>query len=355
MARQIVSRVGEVYNGMEITEELGGNQVQTLCLKCGAVDIYSKGSLVNGLVKHCRACKAAAKDVKLGEIKNNLKVCVIAPNRTFVTLECQNCGLSQKAEYEEFNSGKVQCKKCAKSPLVKDRTGEIINGFKIVQDKGGGVVAARCTKCGAIESHNKAQLVGENVRCHVCGIKDSLYNEDITGLSFNGLQAIQEMTDEESGAKLISVKCLDCGERFRVKKGALISQVAFCRVCKGKPVESACPMCGCKISFIRHYAKFTCRGCGKSVATSLIAFKMDLDAYAAFNISKYLKKETVEKPVYSLIGPILILGKAPKYVGYDGMPYYDAMCTTHNKKLILSKKEIQVYEHDLCKCSFNMD
>ena len=52
----VKDRTGSVYRHFKIVEELGGNRVKAICLRCGTEDVYKKNNLiVEGVV--CGNCQ----------------------------------------------------------------------------------------------------------------------------------------------------------------------------------------------------------------------------------------------------------------------------------------------------------
>ena len=342
MAR-IINRVGEVYNGLKIVEELGNNEVKAICLGHGHLNIYNKSALVSGSIKYCKTCKEDS-DIKVGDIKGDYEVMGVSDDK--VAVRCTKCGDRRVRVKKSFKyTDDPKCKLCSETSNFKSIKGETFGKLKVVRDRGGGVVIARCAECGAIGEYNKSRLTRQGYKCICCEKKNGGLTENKVGKVFNGSYVLDEFIGED-GKQYLKVECVDCRNIHNVLKGSVITFGHLCKKCYDKPKNGVCPKCKEPIIFKRVSRKCRCGKCGEVISRDIISSAVDFQYRLYKNAEKYGGDTT------RVIGSMQILGY--KYKGRDSLNYFDAVCLDHNKKIVANMNEAKTHNHELCDCEYEM-
>lgn len=392
-----VDRQGEIYNGIQIVEEIGNGVVLGMC-EHGHIAQYNKYTLTNGSIKHCKICKELEKEYKRNiENKHNIsynKVTVGTQHGNIVVVKvlksgglivkCQLCKKLYEMSLHQFCLAGVQCEMCSMSNRTSENyhLGEVVNGLKIIERTDKDRFLCKCIRCGNIETKDYTRLMtNRTAKCSMCK-KDGTqqnerYNSDLKGMVIGGHKILSEKTritsleeryeanglriDEDKGklpkedslvVKIVKVKCMDCGNEYNILKGAVISKAIVCTVCKGRKLVYECPQCGTKIRFARKSRLENARcGCGYYINVAQMLRELDIrdtveQLRHQFNInsSKYIIHNN----------ELIIFNVMPYYVGRNLKRYYEAICLRHNKKIILSQDEIETYNHDQCERGYNI-
>lgn len=339
----IINRVGEVYSGLKIIEELGNNEVKAQCLEHGHIDIYSKSNLVHGSIKYCKACKEDS-DIKAGDIKGDYKVVKVTEDK--VAIVCIKCGDKRVRSKNSFKyTDGPKCKICSNTGRFKNTTGDIFGKLKVVRDRGGGVVKAKCEDCGAIGEYNKSRLTSKGYKCICCEKKNSGMGDNQVGKVFNGCYVMEENVGEDNKIYL-KVECVDCGAVTSVLKGAVITHANVCKRCYHEDKNGTCPKCKSNLSFKRAANRCKCPKCGENMSRSIISSAIDFQ----YRLYKNSKRYGVTSD--RVIGNTHILKY--KYKGRDIISYFDAVCLDHNKKVVINMNEAKTNNHSLCDCEYEM-
>ena len=342
MAR-IINRVGEVYSGLKIIEELGNNEVKAQCLEHGHIGVYSKSNLVNGSIKYCKKCKEES-DLKEGDIKGDYKVVKVTEDK--VAIVCIKCGDKRVRSKNSFKyTDEPKCKLCSNTGRFKNTTGEVFGKLKVVRDRGGGVVKAKCEECGAIGEYNKGRLTNQGYKCICCEKKNSGINDNQVGKVFNGCYVLEETTKEDNKVYL-KIECVDCGKVKEVLKGAAITYAIACRACYHQDKSGVCPKCKQELKFKRAANRCKCPSCGENMSRSIISSAIDFQ-YRLYKNSKIYGVDSDR-----VIGNMHILKY--KYRGRDILSYFDAVCLDHNKKVVVNINEAKTNSHTICECDYEM-
>lgn len=354
MGRSIINRVGEVHGILKITEECGDNKVIAECLMCHKRSIYNKSNLINEKIARCSECGLLNKKIAIGESNNH--VFIISINGDTLKCKCEKCGFVSKIPLTEYLSTRCRCYKCGIPVNVESKIGQTFGKFTIKHELGNNRVNVKCERCGAFSEQLKSRVANETARCPYCESRtDTRYNDDLTGTVLSGKLVLSEKNEGDS--KVCKVRCIDCGNEFFERKGRLISGQSICKMCHKTYVKAKCWVCNHDIDIIRCYDDMivTCDNCGTKSDVKLLKEIKDIRAYVNQAWLKYKNEELPDDAIVMSKTSAVKIGNKPKYIGYDGNPYYDAVCITHFKKLILNKSEIDTYNHEQCDCKYCLD
>ena len=159
----MINRVGEIHRDLQIIEELGGREVRCKCVKCGYADIYNKGNLVNHKTT-CRKCYKNRLVNRVGEIFNNLQIMQELGNKKILA-KCLLCNSEKEYQKATITSDKQKSCGCIKSTFI-DRTNQTFNGIKVIQELDNSKIMGECIHCGSIKDYNKDTITqGGRQRC----------------------------------------------------------------------------------------------------------------------------------------------------------------------------------------------
>lgn len=352
--RKIDSKVGQLFaESLVITNELGGNKVECQCQFCGAVRIYTKSALIRGDTTRCQDCKDVKEfRLKLGDKTTDFEIIELYGIKSALRCKCNKCGTIQTMTRSSFVNKTTKCLKCAGIAVDKNKVGETFGTLKIIKELGGNEVQCRCIKCGATKIYKKNLAVNGQKKCDFCGSTSAL--EKLRGLRilnkvFNGL-LVTSIGVREDGIPIGNVTCLNCGWESTLGYGGLITKSRYCKICKEEPIVPAkCPNCLTPVKIKYTSIARGCQKCGNKIDLRPFRTENDRKLEIRNNISLY-KAELKNPTIQCDVQPLSI-----KYHGRNGMIYYDAICLIHNKRLIISRKEIENFDHELCKTSYNME
>ena len=107
----LIDRTGEIHNNIKIIEELGGNKVKGLCIKCGHIGRYTKQYCLNGNPT-CKGCGLHRGIIsKVGQTFNNLRV-IKELGLQQLRCECITCGVIDDYCKSKVSKEKQSCKHC---------------------------------------------------------------------------------------------------------------------------------------------------------------------------------------------------------------------------------------------------
>lgn len=352
----LVDRTGEVYaDSLKIIKELGENRVVCRCLFCGKVEEYNKGSLVNGGITTCKYCKDIKEyRLKIGDEIGGFRVNDFRQGM-MILAECVKCNSSLICTRTEFVSGKLKCSKCGTSKLNIDRKGEKFGTLLIIADNGNNEVRCTCENCGAIDTYIKSNIVNNGTQCKRCGNSAKmryLKNLNVKNKVFNGLLVTSETSKSKEAVPVCQVKCLFCGQEYRFKKGAVITRRVRCKSCRDNvKFKCVCKNCGKEVGYSLNSSSGQCPYCGTLINIKPLIAENDTRLEILHNEKLY----GAEIKNGKLVDGIQLLSIL--YHGRDLEIYYDAICLKHNKRLVISDKELKNLdkEHSLCMVDYNME
>ena len=145
---RIKDKTGEIHRELEIIEELGGKKIKCRCIKCGHIDDYYKYAVLKD-VSLCNKCGIRIGKNRLGEIYRGLKIIKeLGGNK--VKCECNICGHIDDYYKGPLTSNGVVCVECG---TINRCIGKSINNIAIIAFAYKGrdenrYYNCRCTKCG---------------------------------------------------------------------------------------------------------------------------------------------------------------------------------------------------------------
>ncbi|MBP7211119.1 MAG: hypothetical protein KBA02_08000 [Paludibacteraceae bacterium] len=160
---KLINRVGETYNNLQIVKELGNQKVLARCIICDEVKEYTKYRLVNSQSrcrnKNCSNCVERFKsqggliDI-LGRVYKGLEIIEDIGERK-IKVKCIHCGTEATYDKIAIRMGNCGCKNkdCAysiTSTRIKDLTGQIFGGIKVIEELGEKKILGECIHCGSI-------------------------------------------------------------------------------------------------------------------------------------------------------------------------------------------------------------
>ena len=220
---------GEIHKSLLIVKELGKSIVLCKCINCGNTDEYTKNTVIQDriLCKNCGTNEVGKMKDRKGEIFRGLEILEELGNGA-VKCKCAICGVIDNYGKQALINSKLICKNCKgdrKKGKIISKLGEIYNGLEIVAELGGGKVSCKCTKCEHTDIYSKSDLQQYNLNCKKCGKK----YKDRTGEIYNGLKIIEEL-----GGNRVKCKCVDCGHISENSKGDLTCNKYVCKNCSLK-------------------------------------------------------------------------------------------------------------------------
>lgn len=228
----IKDRVGETYNNMVITKEIGKAKVEVQCLVCGKSFIYCKSSVVSGHFQ-CKNMNCSNKNERqsrlistVGEIHKGLKVTKeIGENK--VEAQCLACGEIFTYLKKGIISDYALCrnKRCINSArsIRKSRVGEVHNNLKITKELGEDRVEAQCVLCGHTEVYRKNTLTNKHRICAVCGVTGLPTCKKIEGLTLKNVIVIKYEYKGRNGQFYYTCKCIKCNEELILSYGDIFT------------------------------------------------------------------------------------------------------------------------------------
>ena len=215
--KQLRSAAGKIFNGLEITKELGNGKVMAECLDCGSEKSYNKYTIVHEerKVTGC-GCKGRKIIDRTGETFNNLKI-IKELHNSRIMAQCLLCGSIKEYEKASIVSGGTKSCRCSKR-RGNDKTGQTFNNLKITKELRGGEVKAQCTLCNYEDTYIKVRLTRGEILCTKCNTKynykDKIINNiKVTDLAYTG----------RDGNKYYNCECIKCSEKLLLKHGEIIA------------------------------------------------------------------------------------------------------------------------------------
>ena len=214
----LINRTGEIYNNIQIIEELGEGKINCKCIKCNHIDKYFKNNVVhqNAL---CRNCGTKVRKNRIGEIHRDLKI-IEEPGGNEVKCECVKCGYQDTYSKQALITNQLLCKNC------NNHKGKVYGDLQIMEQLQESKVKCNCKKCGHTDIYNKQMVIAYKTKCKECGFTGNM--KDKTGEVHRGLQIIKEL-----GGSLVICKCIECGYEDEYNKHYVLNSKALCKQCKG--------------------------------------------------------------------------------------------------------------------------
>ena len=198
-----VDKTGEVYRDLQIVKELGKKMVSCRCIKCGHLDNYSKYHVTRNSAL-CKNCGTKNISDRTGEIHGTLRIEKELRNNK-VECVCLQCGYTDTYVKADLGRQTVLCKNCGTK--YKDRSNEVYNDLKIVEELGNHLVRCICTICGEKDIYNKDNIVHSKLTCRACGI-----GKNYRGKVINNVKLIDYAYKGRDGNNYYNCKCIKCGE-----------------------------------------------------------------------------------------------------------------------------------------------
>ena len=158
-ARNIADRTGETFRNLTIIEELGKNAVTCKCNKCGAVGDYNKRDLVSEAAP-CRSCGVSRTVIdRVGEVYSGLKI-VEELGRGRVICICERCG--NKGNYSK-NRLMVRGAMCQTCNLQEGYRNKVVNNIRVIDFEYTGrdklkYFTTICLTCGEVLTLNEEEI-----------------------------------------------------------------------------------------------------------------------------------------------------------------------------------------------------
>ena len=204
---KIINRVGEIYLKLEIIEELGGAKVRCRCIECGHTDMYGKGNVLDGKIK-CRKCSPGNLINRVGEVFNNLQILQELGKRK-VLARCLLCNSEKEYVKTHITLGNQKSCGCLNSRYV-DRTGQTFKGIKVIQELVNREIIGECIHCGSTKNYNRDTVLQggrQSCGCLISGIKSRV------GQQYGRLKIIKELGKARVNCQCID--CNTIAEYFK--------------------------------------------------------------------------------------------------------------------------------------------
>ena len=323
-----IDRTGQTFNKLQITAELGKGRVTATCILCGSEKEYSKSRITCGVVKAC-GCKPKRFIDRTGQIFNNLKIIQeIGGER--VIAECLIC--ESKKEYRKADIVCSHAKSCGCIPGgFIDRTGQIFNSLQITKELGYGKVISRCLLCGSTKEYKKVDIVSRNKKCEcIPG-----FRIDRTGQTFNNLQIIKELGNDK-----VICKCLSCGSEKEFSKNNVAQGTTKSCGCENHKVSDRTEQIFGDLQIIKELSN------NKVICKCLMCSKeSEYIKSVLTNRGTECKNCGLERNYKGRItNSIKVLDLA--YTGRNKNKYYNCECIKCGEGMVLTREEIVKYTCD---------
>lgn len=220
---KFIDRTNEVYNNIKIIEDnnRSDRKVKGLCLICNREATYNKKSLICGKEKYCKYGDCANKGKgayisRVGKIYRGLEIIEELPNKK-VMVKCTEC----KTECIRGKSAVVngtcvcrntECKNYA-HPRFVDLTNREFGDFVITKEVMNNDVEARCIKCNTIGTYTKDYLKNGKCLCNNCGVTQAYFRR-IEGHIINNITVTKFSHTGRNKKQYYYCKCNTCGEEI---------------------------------------------------------------------------------------------------------------------------------------------
>ena len=318
-----IDRTGQVFNNLKITAELGKGRVIANCTLCGSEKEYSKSHITCGASKTC-GCKPKGFIDRTGQIFNKLKI-VQELGKECVMVECLICGSIKKHDKGDVVSGYRKSCGCTPSGFI-DRTGQTFNNLKILKELGDRRIICKCLLCESEKEFSKNNVTRGNTKSCGCDRHKIL---DRTGEVFGNMKIIKEL-----GNDTVLVRCLLCKSEKEYTKGFIV----------GRGVNS----CGCLVNSRKDVTGQRFKGI--EVVKELGADKVIGRCIICNTENNYTKHNIIYQKTEckncgltrnykgQIVNNVKVLRFA--YTGRDKNKYYICKCTKCGEELILTREEI---------------
>lgn len=255
-----------------------------------------------------------------------------------VAARCNTCG----KEYEYNKSALVTCKlSCkntycvkAKKSELQNKIGQIINNLEIIEELGKGKVLASCLDCGTRGIYNKHALIHGVCACKniKCVNHSSKRNIiNVEGKEFNGLRVTKEL-----GKNKVLAYCNDCKKTKEYDKRNLIAGKSKCSNCKARYRD--------RIGEVYNNLQVVSREGSNVTAKCIQCGQLDNYNSRALVVNRAWCKKCGLYAHYKnkVINNVTVLDFA--YTGRNNKKYYKCKCNTCKEELLLTHEEIIAYK-----------
>ena len=161
----LIDKTGQIYANLQIIKELGNGKVTAKCLLCESKKDYRKSQILSGNSKHC-GCGRGLSRIKniAGQIYNNIEI-IEELRENKVKGKCLKCGHTDTYTKNRFKQEYVACKNCGLVHNYKDRIiGDIIIlDFAYIGRDKNKYYSCKCIKC-----NEKLILTSEEIVKYTC-------------------------------------------------------------------------------------------------------------------------------------------------------------------------------------------
>lgn len=157
---------------------------------------------------------------RTGQIFNEIKVVQELGGQRVIG-ECIYCHSRKEYNKKSLVAGRSSRCKCRSIPKYEDKTGQTFNGIKIVQELGKGRVIGECTHCKSHKEYDKYTVTRNQI--YSCGCARKPQFIDRTNKIYGGIKVIKELDYDRVIGQCIYCNDIREYEKKRVVRGGVYS------------------------------------------------------------------------------------------------------------------------------------